>query len=206
MVDRKVELACPQSAGTAKIPAAREARIKRERAVDQGYHGAEILAEIRENAGGICEDARIIPSDAQRSPGAIRGFPTVCLLVFALTVVNKPKIANGSVSECGSIFRITLDRLLKKIERFAGSRRKHHRVGAQIEVVRGEVICWAAGRARGLGGLQGWLDDPGDARCHLVLEVENVFERSVEAVGPHVRPGCGVDQLRGDANSITASA
>src|SRR5215471_2768962 len=179
MVDREVELACPQSAGTAKIPAAREARIKRERAVDQGYHGAEILAEI-------CEDARIIPSDAQRSPGAIRGFPTVCLLVFALTVVNKPKIANGSVSECGSIFRIALDRLPKKIERFAGSRRKHHRVGAQIEVVRGEVICWAAGRARGLGGLQGWLDDPGDAYRHRILEAENVLESAVEAVGPEL--------------------
>ena len=38
----------------------------------------------------------------------------------------------------------------------------------------------------------------------LVLQFEDVVERAVEAVGPEVRAGGGVDQLAGDAHPAAA--
>ena len=57
-----------------------------------------------------------------------------------------------------------------------------------------------------LGGFQRRLDDPRDADRHLVLEIEHVFERAVEAVGPEMRAGRGIDQLRGDAHALAGLA
>jgi hypothetical protein len=37
------------------------------------------------------------------------------------------------------------------------------------------------------GGLQGRLDDTGDADRHLVLNIENVLKRPVEAISPEMR-------------------
>ncbi len=67
---------------------------------------------------------------------------------------------------------------------------------AQIEIVGGEVGRRPRGGAAHLGGLQGRLDHPGNADSDLVLELEHVFERAVEAVGPQMRAGFGLDQLR----------
>ena len=50
------------------------------------------------------------------------------------------------------------------------------------------------------------LDDPGDADRHFVLKFENVFERVVEAVGPKMRAGAGVDQLTGNAHATAPFA
>jgi hypothetical protein len=85
-------------------------------------------------------------------------------------------------------------------------RRQDHRVDAQIEVVGGKVARGTAGRTRGLGGLQGRLDDAGDAHRHFVLKFENVFERAVEAVGPEMCSAERVDQLRGDADAVAGLA
>jgi hypothetical protein len=56
------------------------------------------------------------------------------------------------------------------------------------------------------GGLQSRLDEPGDADRHLVLKVEHVFERAVEAVGPEMRAGRRVDQLCGNAHALACLA
>ena len=82
--------------------------------------------------------------------------------------------------------RIARDRLLRKAECLGGllRRRPEHRMGAQIEVVGGQISGWAAGRTGGLGGLQRRLDDTGNARRDLVLKLENLFERAVEVLGP----------------------
>ena len=47
--------------------------------------------------------------------------------------------------------------------------------------------------------LQARLDDADDALGDLILKLENVVQRAVEAVGPEMRAGFGFDQLRGDA-------
>jgi len=45
MLDREIGLAGPEPEKAAYIPAAGEARVERQRSVDQPDHGADILAE-----------------------------------------------------------------------------------------------------------------------------------------------------------------
>src|SRR4029077_20736453 len=54
--------------------------------------------------------------------------------------------------------------------------------------------------------LQRGLDHPGNGRGHLVLEVENISERTVKAVGPQMRAGNRVDQLPGDPDPVPCFA
>jgi hypothetical protein len=77
---------------------------------------------------------------------------------------------------------------------------------AKIQVERGQVVGRPVGQAPRLGHFEGRLDDTGDADCHLVLQRENVFEETVEAVGPEMRAGRRVDQLRADAHIIAGFA
>jgi hypothetical protein len=63
------------------------------------------------------------------------------------------------------------------------------------------VVCRPLGRAAGLGRFQGRLDDAGNADRHLVLKLEDVFQETVEPVGPEMRAGRRVDQLRADAHA-----
>ena len=74
--------------------------------------------------------------------------------------------------------------------------REEGRKRAQVEVVGGEVGGWARGGATHLGDLQCRLDDAGDADRDPVLQLEDIFERAIEAVGPEMRTGQGIDQLR----------
>ena len=71
---------------------------------------------------------------------------------------------------------------------------------AEIEVVSGEVVGWPCGRPADFGRLQGRLDDAGAGDRNLVLQIEDIFERAVEAVGPEMRTRFRLDQLCRDAN------
>src|SRR6185437_17168802 len=60
--------------------------------------------------------------------------------------------------------------------------------------------------ARGFRDPQFRLDDAGDARRHLVLKVEHVFDLALEAVGPEMRAGARIDELPGDAQAAAGLA
>ena len=64
----------------------------------------------------------------------------------------------------------------------------------------------AGRRPADFSGLQRRFDDAGNARRDLVLKVEDIFERAIEAVGPEMRAGERVDQLRGDPHPIASLA
>jgi len=53
MLDCQIRLAGPEPEGSADVPAAREAWVEGQRPVDQGHHGADVLAEIRKREGGV---------------------------------------------------------------------------------------------------------------------------------------------------------
>src|SRR6516162_10604546 len=61
--------------------------------------------------------------------------------------------------------------------------------GTQVEIVCGQIARRPLGRTADFGRLQCRLDDAGDGRRHLVLKLEDVFERAVEAIGPEMRVG-----------------
>ena len=72
---------------------------------------------------------------------------------------------------------------------------------AQEMVVGVEAGGRLALRALDLGPLQPGRHRAHHARRHPVLQVEHVGELALEAVGPEVRAGGGVDELPGDAHA-----
>src|SRR6266481_1925351 len=74
--------------------------------------------------------------------------------------------------------------------------------GTQVEIVGGQIASRPLGRTADFGRLQCWLDDAGNARRHLVLKLEDVFERAVEPIGPEMRVAGRIDQLRGDTHPV----
>ena len=52
------------------------------------------------------------------------------------------------------------------------------------------------------GSLQRWLNNTGDTGGHFVLELEDVFERTVETIGPQMCARARIDQLPRDAHPV----
>jgi len=80
------------------------------------------------------------------------------------------------------------------------------RKGTQIQIVRVKVFDRLAGRPLDLGLAQLRLDRADHVTCHLVLQGEDIIERTVETVGPDMRSGCRVDQLTSDPHSVARLA
>ena len=59
---------------------------------------------------------------------------------------------------------------------------------AQIKVIGVEALGWLAGCALDLGLAQFQFDGTGDPTRHLVLQLEDVVEHTVKAVGPDIAP------------------
>jgi hypothetical protein len=53
MLDRNIGLTRPDPEHAAGVPSAREARVERQRSVDQCYHCVDVLAEIGKGDGSI---------------------------------------------------------------------------------------------------------------------------------------------------------
>ena len=107
----------------------------------------------------------------------------------------------GRQGESRPVTRITFYSLCEQLERsgdpvlLVG---EAVRKSTQVQIVGRQLSGRPTRRASRFGGLQCRLDDPGDIRRHLVLKLENFFQRTVEAVGPQMGARRGVDQLRSD--------
>src|SRR5215469_5297446 len=115
-------------------------------------------------------------------------------------------MAPGDHCMCGSEIGLQLDSPGEQEQRFVrilGHRGEHGRQSAQIEVIGIEAVRPLAPRAFDLALTERRLDDAGDADRDFVLEVEDVFERAVEAVGPEMRAAGRINQLRGDAHPVS---
>src|SRR6266567_5036230 len=117
MLDRDVQLSRPHPQVPTEVPATREIRVERQRTVNQCNHGAEVLTEIGQREGGICEGARLVAGHFQGSPGEIDALQTVRLPIFAPIFEKLPSIADRSPGERWPVTRIARDRLLRKPER-----------------------------------------------------------------------------------------
>jgi len=93
MLDRDVGLARPEPENAAHKPAASEAGVERQRAVDQPDHRADILAEIRQRGGGINDGSGGVLPRLQRLPREIDGFGAGLLRVGP-AVLDKPHVAD----------------------------------------------------------------------------------------------------------------
>src|SRR6202012_5688566 len=79
-------------------------------------------------------------------------------------------------------------------------------VGAQQKIIGVEPARLGCLLTRDLGELYGRLDRGDHAFGDAVLQVEDVAEPAIEAVGPQMPAGVRIDQLSGDAQALAAAA
>jgi len=90
MLDRGIGLTGPEPENAAHKPAAGEARVERQRTVDQPYRGADVLAEYSQYKGGVGKDARVVLRRLERLPRKITGLAAGCLGLFGPSVIDEP--------------------------------------------------------------------------------------------------------------------
>jgi hypothetical protein len=71
MFDREIGFTGKGPENAAQKPAAGEARVERQRSVDQPDHGTYVLAEMSQNKGRVGEDARVVLRHLERLPSEI---------------------------------------------------------------------------------------------------------------------------------------
>src|SRR5215831_1193319 len=185
MRDREVGLTGMYPEKTADIPAAGEARVERERTVDQPDHGTDVLPELTQHESGVREDARVVLPRLERTPGKIYALAAGCLRRFGPTVSDEPQVADRCPGECRPVMRIDHDRLFEQAQspenplscyRIKGGKR------TQIEIIGAEIGRLPRCRSAHLGGLQCRFNNTGDAQRHLILKLKDVFEGAIEPV------------------------
>ena len=112
--DCRVEVARPSSDLSTEEPAECEARVERERAIDQRRHRAEVLAEIGQYHGGDGEDARIVARLLQCPVGVIDALQSVRIAVVAPPVTMQLERAQRGPGQREPGVRVAGDRPLRR--------------------------------------------------------------------------------------------
>src|ERR1700675_1535905 len=107
MLNREIRLAGPEPENAAYIPAAGEARVQRERTVDQPDHGTEVLAKIRQHEGHIGEDTRVVLRHLKRLSSKI---DSLAAISSGPAVNGEPPVAHRRQGKCRPVTRIDCDR------------------------------------------------------------------------------------------------
>src|SRR5262245_64348108 len=81
-----------------------------------------------------------------------------------------------------------------------------NRQRAQIVVVGIEVLSRLSLRTLDLVSPQPCSDRTGNADGHPILQIEDLGQRSLEAIGPEMRAGRGIDELSGNAQTVAPFA
>src|SRR4029434_8562661 len=76
----------------------------------------------------------------------------------------------------------------------------------KIIIIRLQALGWFAQSPRHFSSFKLRRQCAYHARRHLILQIEDVFERAVVAVGPDVIACCGVNELSSDADAIAGLA
>src|SRR5216684_2099199 len=114
MLDREIGLAGKYPEKAACIPAASEARVERERTVDQPDHGTDVLAEKSQHEGGVGEDARVVLCHLERLPSKIGGLAAGYFRLFGPAVPDEPQVAHRRPQKCRPVMPIDRDRPLEQ--------------------------------------------------------------------------------------------
>src|SRR6516165_1551854 len=199
----------PQSYPTAPAPTVRGAWVELQRMVDQRGGGVQIVVEVTEHIDSPADGDGVVAGNQKRPASKIETLMAVRVGLASPATEMESHVANCCQGEGGTIPRVAFDRLTEKLQPLDISkvlRGMRLLQRAQIQIVGGEILSRPHRQPADFGGFQGGLDNASDLGCDLVLKLEHVFERTVEAVGLDMYIGDGVDQLRGDAHAIAGFA
>ena len=178
-------------------------RVERACACDSIRCNVEVALKIRQTKTGRGQDYRIIPSEVERSSSKPRAFVGFGRRIGEPAERLRPGVTMRGHRVGRGQVRVELYFLLKDLQRlrigFPGQPSLYCKSLHQTLPHRGRKLVR---RAPGLHPNDRRLDRTDDARRHLVLEIESMFEPAVEVISPDVRAGRRVDELTGDANAI----
>src|SRR5205814_7674360 len=208
MLNSYVRFSLPQPEPTAPEPAEGEVRVEFFGAIDQRDGGIEVFAEITECEGDAAKDIGIVPGHPKCPTGKINTFTAIRRPIWCPTNDVEDLMAVRGQGKGRAITGIAFDGLPKQFQRTLDSSPAGFivRKGAQVSIVAGEITLRPFQRSSDFRCLQRWFNDTGDARCHVILKLENIFEQTIEAVSPEMRAVFGFDQLAGNAHSVAGLA
>jgi hypothetical protein len=188
MLDRQIRLPSPQPEKTADVPAARVAWIERESAINQRDHRIDVFAETGESQCCLNQYAGSVLRHPDSPSSEIYAFLPDRVSVRSGGVGCQIHATVRREAESRTVVWVAADSLLSKRQRLPRLPFHLKSASAQIGIIGAGIARRAVGRPRLLGRLQRRLDDAGDADSDLLLQLEHVFERAVETVGPQMRP------------------
>src|SRR5215212_415429 len=100
MFDCEIVLSSESPEKAAQIPAAGEAWVQRECAVDQPHHGTDVLAQSRQHNGDVGDDTRIVLPDLECPPGEFDALLSIILRCFGPALSDEPHVANCCPGQC----------------------------------------------------------------------------------------------------------
>src|SRR6516165_9629945 len=117
MLYREIRISGPGSEKAAQIPAVGEARVKRQRTVDQPDHRADVLAEPRQHKGRVGQDLRVALPRRERLPCERDAFAADWLRRVGPAVGDEPQVTDRCPSECRPVMQIDRYCPLEQFER-----------------------------------------------------------------------------------------
>ncbi len=140
------------------------------------------------------ECRRVVSAGLERGPRMLKPSGLVSLMQAAPQIALL--IAPGCCGMRRGVVRLKRERLVKQWERLLGI--AWHRYlsmgqGAQIQVVGVQIFRALTLGTLDLGLAQAWLDCADYAEGDLILELENVAERAIVALGPDMATGRRLD-------------
>src|SRR6266404_5727694 len=144
MLDREIRLAGPQPEKTADVPAAREARIEGEGAINQRDHGINVFAENGERHCGVGQNARVVPRHLDGPPSEVDPLWPDRVPIWGVEARRQMLAALRRKPKGGAVMRVAGNRLVKQRQRLPHVVGPVDRISTQIEVVGAEITCPAA--------------------------------------------------------------
>src|SRR6476660_9766750 len=180
------------------MPSLGQVRIELQSSIDKGRGDFDIMDNIckRETSPGQCN--RVIPAQLRRTPSQPRGFGSLLHAVHYPMTSLTPNVAPGGHSIGRGKIRVEFNGFTEQPQRFVVALfrpRMKARYPSQKIVVCIKAFSWLVLRTLDLGLFHSRGDRRHNTCGHLVLQLKDILQRSVEAICPEMRSRGCIDEL-----------
>src|SRR5580698_3979050 len=197
---------------TTEVPCCCQIRFKRQSPIDQGGASVKVAEESGEREPTSVQCDCVVLSQTSRLPGKALNFGDCLRIVLHPAIVLAQDVAPRGHSISRSIIGIEFNSPVEQSQRLADGvlsslkYRVSGRYPQQIIVVGIEAFGRLAFGSLDLGFFNRWRDRPYNARRHLILEIKDVVQPTVNPVCPNMCSGCRIDELSCDTHAVCGLA